>query len=119
MLHQIGVIPNDQPSLRFLWRENDTTDEILTTIFCRVEQSLNASPRVPASVDATELDVLTPNHLLLGSAGSSLPSKLSSKFDHRKRYARAQAYSDAIWSRWLRVYIRTLNHRFKWSSSAD
>ena len=119
VFHQIGVIPNDRPSLRFFWREDLTTEEILTTRFCRVEQSLNARPRVPASADATELDVLTLNYLLLGSAGSSLPSNLSGNFDHRKRYARAQSYSDAIWSRWLRMYVPTLNHRFKWSSSAD
>ena len=95
------------------------TDEILTTTLCLAEQSLNARPLVPTSADATDLDVLTPNHVLLGTAGSSLPSTLSSDFDHRKHYARAQAYSDAIWSRWLREYVPTLNRRSKWPSSAD
>ena len=51
--------------------------EILTTKFCLVEQSLNAHPLVPASADATELDVLIPKHFLVGIAGSSLPSKSS------------------------------------------
>ena len=74
-------------------------DENLTT-FGFVER-LYASPLVPPST------------------GSSLPSTLSSDFDHRKRYARAQAHSDAIWSRWLREYVPTLNFRSKWSSSAD
>ena len=50
------------------------TDEILTTDFCLAEQSLNARPLVPASADATDLDALTPNHFLFGTAGSTLPS---------------------------------------------
>ena len=59
------------------------TDEILNTVFCQVEQSLNAHPLIPASADATDLDALTPNHFLLGNVGSSLPSHLTSDFDHR------------------------------------
>ena len=94
------------------------TDEIPTTVVCLVEQSLNARPLVPASADATDLDALTPNHFLLGTAGSSLPSHSNCDFDHRKRYARAQAYSDAIWNRWLKENVPTLNRRSKWSSQS-
>ena len=96
-----------------------STDEILTTVFCLVEQSLNARPLVPASADATDLDALTPNHFLLGTAGSSLPSHSNCDFDHCKRYAQAHAYSDAIWNRWLKEYVPTLNRRSKWSSQSD
>ena len=74
-------------------------DEILTTVFCHVEQSLNARPLVPASTDATDLDALTPNHFLLGTAGPSLPSRSNCNFDHRKRYAWAQAYFDVLRNR--------------------
>ena len=74
------------------------TDEILATAFCLVEQSG------------------TPNHFLLGTSGSVLPSHQQADVDHRKRYARAQAYSDLIWSRWLREYVPTLNRRPKWPS---
>ena len=95
------------------------TDDFLKTNFSLVEQSFDARPPAPASANATEMDVLTPNHFLLGAAGSSLPSSLSSDLDYRKRYARAQAYSGAIWSRWLREYVPTLNSNSKWSSLAD
>ena len=67
------------------------TDKTLASTFFPVEQSLNAGTLVPASADATDLDVLTRNHFLVGTAGSSLPSISSSNFQHRKRYARAQA----------------------------
>ena len=95
------------------------TDEILATTFCLVEQSLNARPLVPAGSDGTELDALTPNHFLLGTAGSSLPSHERAEVDHRKRYVRAQAYSDAIWNRWLKEYVPSLNRRTKWSSAPN
>ena len=95
------------------------TDEILSTIFCSVEQSLNFRPLVPVSSDATELDALTPNHFLLGAATSTLPSHQHADADHRKRYARAQAYSDAIWSRWLQDYVPSFNRRSKWSNQSE
>ena len=95
------------------------TDEILATTFCLVEQSLNARPLVPASADATDLDALTPNHFLHGTSSSVLPSHQQADIDHRKRYARAQAYSDTIWYRWLREYVPTLNRRSKWSSHSN
>ena len=95
------------------------TDEIPTTTFCLFEQIVNARPLDQTSADATDLDVLTPNHFLLGTAGSSLPSTLFSEFDQKKRYARAQTYFNAIWSRWLRKYVPTLKRRSKRFSSTD
>ena len=95
------------------------TDEIPTTDFCLAEQSLNACPLVPASADATDMDALTPNHFQFGTAGSSLPSHSNCDFDHRKRYTRAQAYSDAISSRWLKEYVPNLNRRAMWSTRSD
>ena len=83
-----------------MWREDHITE---------VAVFQYARPLVPASADAIDLDVLTPSHFLLGIVGSSLPSTLSSNFDHRKRYARAQAYSHAIWTRWFKEYVPTLN----------
>ena len=50
------------------------TDEILTTSFCPVEESLNSCPLVPVSSNASDLDALTPNHFLLGTAASTMPS---------------------------------------------
>ena len=65
------------------------------------------------------MDTLTPNHFILGTSGSVLPSHQQADVDHRKRYARPQAYSDIIWSRWLREYVPTLNRRPKWPSHAN
>ena len=84
-----------------------------------LEQRINSRPLVPVSSDATDLDALTPNHFLLGTAASTLPSHQQADFDHRKRYARAQAYSDTICSRWLKDYVASLNRRSKWSNQPN
>ena len=80
---------------------------------------MNARPLVPASSDATDLDALTPIRFLLRTAGSVLPSHQRAEIDHRKRYVRAQAYSDAIWNRWLKEYVPSLNKRSKWPSQPE
>ena len=54
-------------------------DEILTTKFCLVKQWFNARPITPVSPEATDLDAFTPNHFLLGTASSTLPSHCSSE----------------------------------------
>ena len=97
---------------------NRLTDEILTTTFCLVER-LSALPITPISPEATDVDALTPNHFLLGTASSTLPSHFRIEIDHRKRYVRAQAYSDAIWNRWLKEYVPNFNRRSKWLQSSD
>ena len=62
----------------------------------------------------------TPNHFLLGEYSTGIPSLVGdNKFDRRKRYARAQSYANAIWSRWIREYIPTLNRRSKWQTPAE
>ena len=95
------------------------TDEILSTTFGLVEQCLNARPITAASTDATDLDALTPNHFLLGTPSFTLPTHFQAEIDHRKRYVRAQAYSDAIWNRWLKEYVPTLNFRSKWMTTSN
>ena len=93
------------------------TDEILLTTFCLVEQSLNNRSLTSVSSDANDLDALTPNLLLLENRSTCLPSPTPvDGFNHWKRYARAQAYANAIWKRWLKEYLSPLNRRCKWKT---
>ena len=63
---------------------------------------------------------ITPNHFLLGEYSTGIPSVVgNNEFDYRKRYARAQPYANAIWSRWIREYVPTLNRRSKWQTPAE
>ena len=96
------------------------TDEVLSTTFCLIEHALNSRPLTPVSTDPSDLGALTPNHFLLGNQAHSLPSIIGvDEFDHRKRYARAQSYANAIWSRWIKEYLPALNRRSKWQTPAE
>ena len=96
------------------------TDEVLSTTFCLVEHALNSRPLTPVSADPADLGALTPNHFLLGNQARSLLSIIGvDEFDHRKRYARAQSYANAIWSRWIKEYVPALNRRSKWQTPAN
>ena len=87
------------------------TDEVLNTNFCLVEHALNARPLTP---------VITPNHFLLGNQATRIPSIVGvDELDHRKRYARAQSYANAIWARSLKEYVPALNRRSKWQTPAE
>ncbi len=94
------------------------SDELLRTIFCSVEQILNARPLVPASSDPNDLEALTPNHFLLGRPSISIPPYMTDQthFNHRAQFVKAEAYSNAIWERWLKEYVPTLNARSKWQT---
>ena len=93
-------------------------DELLITTFCLVEQSLNNCPLTPVSSDPNDLEVLMPNHFLRGHRAFSFqPLDFEQNFNHRKRYGRAQSYTNAIWTRWLHEYVPMLNKRPKCLSS--
>ena len=93
---------------------------MLNTTFCLVEYALNSRPLTPVSADPSDLGAITPNHSLLGNQATRIPSIVGvDEFDHRKRYARAQSYANAIWTRWLKEYVPALNRRSKWQMPAE
>ena len=95
------------------------TDEVLHTTFCLVENALNSRPLTPVSADL-RLERYNANQFLLGENSTGIPSVVGeNEFDHRKRYARAQSYANAIWSRWITDYVPTVNRTSKWQTPAE
>ena len=93
------------------------TEVVLLTALCLVEQCLNARPFVPASEDATDHNALKPSHFLLGRPSVALSASLvKDTIKPRNAFASSQAYVDAIWQRWIRKYVPTLNARSKWKT---
>ena len=77
------------------------TDEVLNTTFFLVEYALNSRPLTPVSADPSDLGAITPKHFLLCNQPTGIPTIVGvDEFDHRKRYARAQSYANAIRARW-------------------
>ncbi|XP_043203367.1 uncharacterized protein LOC122371257 [Amphibalanus amphitrite] len=92
------------------------SDEVLHTALLEVEAMVNGRPLTYVSPDGTDVEPLTPNHLLLGcsivniSPGVFQPCELSS----RRRWRQSQVLADLFWKRWRREYVPTLTSRQKW-----
>ena len=84
------------------------------------EHTLNSRPLTPVSADPSNLGAITHRHFLLGNQERGIPSVVGiDEFNHRKRYARAQSYANAIWAPWLKEYIPALNRRSIWQTPAE
>ncbi|XP_043234098.1 uncharacterized protein LOC122387733 [Amphibalanus amphitrite] len=72
---------------------------------------------MPAKSHVTDLDLLTPNHLLLLRAGPRLPPGAFSDSDNytRRRWRQVQHLATEFWRRWSQEYLQTLQHRQKWT----
>ena len=90
------------------------TDEILGTLLCEVEAIVNGRPLTKLSEDPADLSVLTPSHLLLLRAPSSLPPCVPSDNAYRHRWKYVQHLASEFWKRFVREYLPDLNQRRKW-----
>lgn len=93
------------------------SDEGLMTLFCEVEGILNSRPITEMSNDINDLEVLTPNHLLLLRQGDSFPPGLFHKSDNyvRRRWRQIQYLADLFWSRWRKEFLPLLQRTPKWT----
>lgn len=80
---------------------------------------MNGRPLTKVSGDPTDLEPLTPNHLLLLRGKPSLPPGLFGKGDlySRKRWRQIQYLAELFWKRWIREYFPLLQERQKWNYS--
>ena len=100
--------------LNGLLREQTLTEESLRTLLCEVESILNSTPITTVSGDATDLQPLTPNDLLLLRGGPT-PDSLFTARDSRsaRRWRQMQYLVDIFWKRWIREYLPLLKLRHK------
>ena len=90
--------------------------ETLCTVFAEVTSILNSRPICPSSDDPNDLELLTPNHVLLQCRNLFVPPRVFAKEDlySPKQWRHAQFITDCFWSRWIREYVLTLQQRHKW-----
>ena len=118
--HHGGVWERQIRSIRkilgALLKEQSLTDESLRTLMCEVEAVINSRPLTTVSSDPSDLDPLTPNHLLL-LRGGAVPSGVFEESDNnpRRRWRQVQYLADVFWTRWLREYLPLLQVRQKWT----
>ena len=91
------------------------TDEVLQTTFCEVEAIVNGRPLTRFSNDPNDFTPLTPNSLLTLCKCTDVPPGGCSVADsYRSRFRYSQHLADMFWSKWLKLYLPSLNVRSKW-----
>jgi hypothetical protein len=91
-------------------------DDVLSTVLCEAENIVNSRPITKSSDDINDDVPLTPNHLLLMKANSSLPWGIFHNSDtYRKHWRHVQHLSTQFWKRWIREYLPGLQMRQKWN----
>ena len=93
------------------------TDEILQTVMCEAESSVNSRPFTKSSEDINDDTPLSPNHLLLFRENSSMPWGIFHNSDtYRKHWRHVQHLSTQFWKRWIHEYLPELQRRQKWNN---
>ncbi|XP_064638262.1 uncharacterized protein LOC135494280 [Lineus longissimus] len=117
--HQGGVwerqIQTVKRKLKVVFKEQCLNDEGLCTLLCEVEAVVNDRPLTRASDDPNDLDVLTPNDLLLLKKQPFMPVGTFDRDDlyARRRWIQVQFLAELFWKRWLQEYLPLLQTRQK------
>ena len=103
-------------ALWFVLQDRTTKDEVLLTAMVEVEAHLNDRPLTHVSVDPSEPEAITPNHLIYGHGRLRLPPDVfnPSEVNSRRRWRAVQALLNEHWIRWMKEYVPALTERRKW-----
>uniref|UniRef100_A0A182R8W1 DUF5641 domain-containing protein n=1 Tax=Anopheles funestus TaxID=62324 RepID=A0A182R8W1_ANOFN len=88
----------------------------------KLESLINSPPLTYMPHTSSEQEALTPNHFLLGSsAGRKEKLRATPKpvVALRSSYQQAVVLAEAMWERWLKEYVPTLNKRTKWVARCE
>lgn len=104
--------------LSAILRQQVLDEESLQTLLCEVEAIVNDRPLTTATDDPTDLEPLTPNHLLLLESKPHIPPGVFHPDDcyPRRRWRQVQYLADLFWKRWTKEYLPELQERRKWNS---
>lgn len=92
-------------------------EESFRTMICEVEAVINSRPPTLISDDPSDLDPLTPSHLLTTKSTVILPPP--GNFQKNGVYLHCgwptvQCLVNLFWTRWKKEYLLTLQERNKW-----
>ena len=100
-----------------LTKDHTLTDPQLLTFVTEAEAILNSRPLTHLSDDVSDLEALTPNHVLLGQHRNWISITDVSEADivSRRKWKQVQALRAMFWSRWVREYLPQLTERARWN----
>lgn len=95
--------------------------EEMHTVLTLIESCLNSRPITPLSSSPSDLDALTPGHLLIGAPLTSTPERdiAELKVTTLSRWQRVEQARQHFWRRWVHEYVPQLQQRLKWKTSSQ
>lgn len=92
------------------------TYEEMETVVIQAEAIMNSRPITPLTDDPTDLQALTPGHLLIGEPLTSTvdPVAEQNTANNLKRWKLVTQMREDFWKRWSSEYLNSLQHRHKW-----
>jgi len=94
------------------------SDDEFFTLLCEVEAILNSRPLTTVSGDPSDVEPLTPAHILTMKPAVLPPPGTFQDADvySRKRWRRIQYLAQVFWSRWRREFLCLCQARSKWTN---
>lgn len=123
--HQGGIweaaVKQAKYHLRRMIGQSLYTYEELNTFAIQVEACLNSRPLTQLSEDPSDLQILTPAHLLIGESLKAIPepSYIHIPQNRLKNWQNIQKLMQTFWKRWSREYLLQLQNRKKWFSKEN
>ncbi|XP_077967683.1 uncharacterized protein LOC144421945 [Styela clava] len=120
--HQSGVVERlvreVKKTLRAITDGRSFLDYSLWFFLTGVERILNDRPLTPLSDDPKDLNVLTPNSILIAKLDPSLPlDKFMKTDEYRRTWRYSQGLLDLFWDRWKKDDLPLLQERQKWHTT--
>lgn len=90
--------------------------EEFSTVLCRIESILNSRPITKLTDDETDLNALTPGHLIIGRPLNELiePDIGELNIGRLSRFQYLTKLKQDFWKRWTQDYLHQLQMRYKW-----
>lgn len=104
--------------LKAILKEQQVSDEVLSTVMAEAVNILNSRPLTRNSDSPLDEQPLTNNHLLHLRPCPGLPPGMFDKDDlsYRRAWRQAQYLANLFWRRWTSEYLPTLLERKKWNA---
>lgn len=115
------LIRSVKNALHATLKERAPSEEVLHTLLLEAELVVNSRPLAYVAADHEEPVMLTPNHLLLGTATGEtrMTTYDPSDVNARRQWMKANALAEMFWRRWTREYLPTLQRRQKWAMATN
>lgn len=96
--------------------EQKLTFEEMSTVLYQIEAAINSRPICALQSDASDWNVLTPGHFLVGQPLIAIPEpSIIEQKSVTNRWQLVQQITQQFWRRWSREYVHQLQQRNKWT----